>query len=137
MDETGRRHRKLTTPHLRHYPDDDSSELDRPVLTVFKEGAPPWVIRSETGWISDDGDEIILQGRVFIDREAGEGTRPVHIKTRELRVRPEEEYAQTDELVEITSDADWLTSMNGARVWFGETSKIDFVGRVHALLDVD
>lgn len=137
MDETGRPHRKLTTPQLRHYPDDQSTELDQPVLTVFNEETPPWVIRSETGWISADGDEIILRGRVFIDREPSRNTRPVHLKTWELLVKPQEEYAQTDQLVEVTSEADWLTSMGGARVWFGEKSHINFIGRVHALLDVE
>ena len=137
MDETGRPHRRLTAPQLRHYPDDESTELERPVLTVFKKETPPWVIRSETGWISADGDEIILQGEVLIDREAGGSTRPVHIKTRELHVHADEEYAETDQLVEITSNADWVTSMGGAQVWFRDQSHINFIGRVHALLDID
>jgi lipopolysaccharide export system protein LptC len=137
MEETGRPDRRLIAEQLRHYPDDDSSELDRPVLTIFAETAPPWVIRSDTGWISAEGDEIILQGRVFIDREPGVSTRPVHLKTWDLHVHPEEEYAQTREPVEAISNADWLTSMGGAEVWFGDQAHINLIGRINARMRID
>ncbi len=41
--------RALKAPELRHYPDDDSTELDAPRLVVFKPGRPPWPATRVTG----------------------------------------------------------------------------------------
>jgi lipopolysaccharide export system protein LptC len=135
MEERGRPDRRLVARELRHYPIDSSNELDEPLLTLFKEGEPPWRIRSESGRISDEGDELLLQGTVFIDREAGAGTRPVHIKTSYLLVRPEEDYARTERALHLTSGADWLSSAAGAELWFGDPLRIKLFGRARLQMD--
>lgn len=129
MDETGKPRRRLAAIELRHYADDDSNELESPRLTVFEDAAPPWLVRSETALIPGDSDDILLQGEVFIDRERGKTTRPMHIKTRELLVKRRENYAQTSQPVHATSELDWVTSDNGAEIWFGEDLRIKLHGR--------
>jgi lipopolysaccharide export system protein LptC len=129
MDEAGRLRRRLTASEVRHYPADGGSELDDPRLTVFDEGGPPWLLRSPTGWLSKDGDELYLPGTVFIDRQEGPSTRPVHITTWELYVRPREDYARTERPVHLTSGADWLASRGGADIWFGEDLRLRLHGR--------
>lgn len=130
MGETGVPARRLTSRETRHYPDTATNELEEPKLTIFRDDGPPWIIHSSAGWVSEDGDEILLQGPVFIDREAGGGTRGIHVKTWELYVKPREEYAQTDRPVHATSDADWLNSSNGARIWFGSDLRVKLLGNV-------
>jgi lipopolysaccharide export system protein LptC len=121
--------RSLTARELRHYPDDDSSELDLPVLTLNRPDGPPWAIRSETGWISGDRERLLLHGQVLADREGRGEARPIHLKTSELTVRPRESYAETAMPVAITSEEDWLTS-TGMQVWFAETvMRAHFLGR--------
>jgi len=137
MDESGAPHRRLTAAQLRHYPDDESTELEQPLLTVFTQTAPPWLIRSETGWVSADGAEVILRGKVVIDREPGAVTRSLHLRTPELVVKPRLEYAETERPVVATSGADWLTSAEGARVWFGDFTRIELEGRARAQFSVD
>lgn len=137
MGETGAPDRRLTALELRHYPDDDSTELEQPVLTQFEDAAPPWLICSETGWISADGDQVVMRGQVFIDREADEATRPVHLRTQELLVKPREEYAETHSPVLVTSGADWLTSANGARIWFSDALRVKLTGRARIQFSVD
>jgi lipopolysaccharide export system protein LptC len=129
MGETGSPRRRLTAIELRHFADDDSNELEKPRLTLFEETAPPWRLRSETGWVSGDGNEIRLHGEVFIDREPGATTRPLHLRTRELYLKRDENYAETDLPVRATSELDWVTSANGARIWFGKDLRIKLLGR--------
>jgi lipopolysaccharide export system protein LptC len=136
MNEDGHLHRRLTATQLRHYPNDGGSDLDDPRLTVFAEGGPPWIVRSGSGWVSEDGDELRLPGVVFIDREAGPNTRPVHLKTWDLYVKPRQDYAETDRPVHVTSNADWLASRQGTRVRFGEQLHLVLLGRVRAQVDV-
>ena len=129
MGPNGRPARSLTAREMRHYPDDDSSELDLPILVLNRPDGPPWDIRSETGWISGDREQLLLHGQVFADREGRGEARPIHLKTSELTVRPRQNYAETAMPVEITSDEDWLKS-TGMQVWFGETEmRARFLGR--------
>jgi lipopolysaccharide export system protein LptC len=137
MDESGHLHRRLTATQLRHYANHGGSDLDDPTLMIFTEAGPPWVVRSEAGWISEEGDELRLPGVVFIDRDAGPNTRPVHLKTWDLYVKPKEDYAQTDRPVHVTSNANWLTSRRGARVRFGEQLHLVLLGRTRAQTEVN
>jgi len=134
MDAFGAPHRHLTAIELRHYPDDDTKELETPRLTLYVETGPPWLIRSETAWISSDDNLIRMHGEVYIDRVAGVETRPVHMKTREVVVKRNENYAQTDQPVRITSETDWVTAENGAQVWLEEKLRIKLLGRVRGEL---
>jgi len=135
MDEFGAPHRHLTAVELRHYPDDDTKELETPRLTLHVETGPPWLVRSETAWISSDDNLIRMHGKVFIDRAAGVGTQPVHLKTHELLVKRDENYARTDRPVRITrGEAGWVTAENGAQVWLEEKLRIKLLGRVQGEL---
>jgi len=127
----GRPARRLSAAELRHYPDDNSTELERPILILDRPDGLPWKVRSESGWMSGDRDEIRLHGQVHADREGSGEARPVHLKTSELTVHPRQSYAETAMPVEITSDADWLTA-TGMQVWYAETvMRAHFLGRPH------
>jgi len=130
MDEFGVPHRHLTATELRHYPDDDTKELETPCLTLYVETGPPWLVRSETAWISSNDNLIRMYGEVYIDRAAGVETRPVHMKTREVIVKRDKNYAQTDQPVRITSESDWAIAENGAQVWLEDKLRIRLLGRV-------
>ena len=121
--------RSLSGEKMLHFQDDQSTELTRPVITIFEKDKPPWKVKSETGWVSPDGEVILLQGRVTIDRMAAPGVRPVHVVTRELRVQPNDEYAETDQPVDLRSRRDWLKS-NGMQLWFGKPIRLKFLARV-------
>lgn len=135
MDESGRPDRRLSATELRHYPGDGASELDDPVLTLFKEGAPPWTVRSESGQVNADGDQIDLRGDVRIDRAGSAETRPLHLRTEALRIELEEEIARSDRPVQLTSGQDWLTAA-GAKVWFGDDLRVELFGSTRARMAV-
>jgi lipopolysaccharide export system protein LptC len=137
MDATGRPDRRLSAQELRHYPDDDSTELDQPRLTLFNPGAPPWLIQSESGWVSADGEEVLLSGEVSIDREPDAASRALQLRTDELLVIPGDDYAETDRPMVAISGRDWLSSAGGGRVWFGNSVRIALAGRVRAQLSVE
>lgn len=130
MDESGALHQQLTAVELRHYPDDGSKELKDSNLTLYGETGPPWLIRSEKAWISGDNHLIRMQGAVRIDRVTGSGTRPVHMTTSELLLKRNEHYAETDQPVRITSEVDWMTSENGARVWLEDKLRVKLLGPI-------
>jgi len=136
MDPQGRPARSLQTPLLTRYLDDESSELETPVLTVFKEGEPPWVIRSERAWVSADGDTALLQGKVRITREAAPGIRPVTIDTSNLRVRPRDDYLETAEFATLVSQQSRATGV-GVKAWLGKENRIKLLSQARGHYEID
>jgi len=136
MDAQGRPARSLETPLLTRYLDDQSSELETPVLTIYKQGEPPWVIRSERAWVSADGETALLQGKVRITREAAPGIRPIEIDTTNLLVRPEDDYAETSDFTTLTSDRSRASGV-GVRAWLGEPSRIRLLSQARGHYEVD
>ena len=71
MDETGARRYVLEAERLVHYPDDDTALLDNPHIIQYEDGAPPRHTYSESGWISSDGNEVLLTGNVRVIQNVG------------------------------------------------------------------
>jgi lipopolysaccharide export system protein LptC len=136
MDTNGKPFRRLSANRMLHFPDDDSTELTKPSVTLFEENAPPWQIRSEQGWLSGDGNLLLLKGTVTIDREQAPGVRPIHIVTRNLRVQPDENYAETDETITVTSLGSRLKS-KGMQAWFNKPVRIKFLTDVRGYYEIN
>ncbi len=130
LDEKGRPQRRLVAKEARHYPDGAGSELDEPHLTLFPEAGPPWLLRSERGWVAEKAEEVRLQGKVYLDREAGRDNPPLQVETQEVFVWPNEDHARTDQPLYATHGADWLNSPRGGEAWFGESLRARLFGRV-------
>jgi len=71
MDETGHPAYILKAERLVHYPDDNTALLDKPCVTQYKPGEPPTHTCAESGWVSPDGDEVLLDGNVRVVQEGG------------------------------------------------------------------
>jgi lipopolysaccharide export system protein LptC len=66
MGEDGKRHYIVEAERLVHYPDDDTALLDNPHIVQFEPGAAPRHTYSESGWVSSDGNEVLLTGNVKV-----------------------------------------------------------------------
>ncbi len=73
MDENGQRRYVLEAERMVHYPDDDTALLDNPHVIKYEEGVPPQHTYSDSGWISSDGNEILLTGNVRVIQYTGGG----------------------------------------------------------------
>ncbi|MES9897520.1 MAG: LPS export ABC transporter periplasmic protein LptC [Sedimenticola sp.] len=136
MDSEGKPSQRLTAERMTHYPDDNSTELILPKMTVYDGDRPPWRIRSERGWISGDGEVILLKGEVHIDRSVAAGVRPIHITTRDLRAQPKDNYVESDADTHIISQSDTLDS-RGIQVWFSQPVRIKLLANVRGRYEVN
>lgn len=71
MDEKGQRRYVLEAERLVHYPDDDTALLDNPHIIQYEDDAPPRHTYSESGWVSSDGNEVLLTGNVRVIQNHG------------------------------------------------------------------
>ena len=129
MSAEGTPAHRLRAQYLQHFTDDDTTELQQPHLTVYQAEAPPWEVDAERAWVSADGSLLLLQGDVLIERAGDAVNRPMRITTRDLRVQPRQDYAETDEKVRVESDADRVDAV-GMQVWMRPPSRLKFLSQV-------
>jgi len=73
MDEFGKRAYILQAERMAHFPDDGSALLDNPHLIEYNPDAAPRHTYANSGWLSGNGEDLILEGDVKIVQEAGFG----------------------------------------------------------------
>jgi len=120
---------RLRAQYMQHFIDDDTTELQQPHLTVYQGEGPPWEVDAERAWLSADGSLLLLQGEVLIERAGDADNRPIRITTRDLRVQPRQDYAETDEKVRVDSDTDWIDAV-GMQAWMRPPSRLKFLSQV-------
>lgn len=135
LDEMGRPDKRLEAARLLHYPDDGSSELEAPRLWVYSEEGPPWQARARLAWINERADEVLLQQDVILSRAATAEAAEIELRSSELLLLPEQDYAETSHPVEIKQADDWLTGDDGMRAWLGDAVRVQVLGRAHAELN--
>jgi lipopolysaccharide export system protein LptC len=91
----------LAAAEMLHYPDDDSTVLQRPRFTHFSTNKPYTQIEALRGYVSSNGEEIELVDNVKVVRQAFEGKGEMQILTEKLIILPNQDIAKTDSAVLI------------------------------------
>jgi lipopolysaccharide export system protein LptC len=125
MNELGTIKNKLLSDEMIHYSDDGTTHMVNPIMFFHNEKTPPWIVKSETGILSRDGNDLLLNGKVTIDREKAEGVTQLTINTSVLKVKPKISYADTNEWAELISPPNKTT---------GTGMKLTFVPPIHLQL---
>lgn len=107
IDQTGRLQYTLNAKEIRHYPDDDTTDLTQPNLINLHAKKPPMTVSAERGHVSKDGEQIDLYGNVRIHRDASAQYEELNAYTPEMTVLPDDERAFTKHPVLITQGNSW------------------------------
>lgn len=102
LDGEGRESFSLKAPELRQTPGARTMELTTPLFLMPDQHGSHWEIRSRSGWVNEDSDEIRLRGDVVATSPMG-ATRPTTMNTEELDVFPQKNLATSPVVVDITS----------------------------------
>jgi lipopolysaccharide export system protein LptC len=133
MDAAGRPHRRLTAKHMAHFPDTNTSELEYPYLRMYRLDEPPWHVRSERGWVSANGEVVLLTGEVHIWRDTEAGKRMISIDTRDLRILTESDFGETDKPVVITRPTNTSRGV-GMRAYL-QQGRVELLSRVQTVYE--
>jgi lipopolysaccharide export system protein LptC len=101
-DITGKLRYVLAAAEMQHYPDDDSTVLQRPRFTQYTVDKPYTQIEGLRGYISSDGEEVELVDNVKVVRQAFEGKGEMQLLTEKLIILPNQDIAKTNSPVVIT-----------------------------------
>lgn len=116
-DLTGALHYQLKSDSITHYPHNDNTLLQLPVLTNFSDNGQVTTSRSENGKLLPGGKDIelwdnvvIIQSSLTKKQQAGEHSienahkQELRMDTDFITISPDQEIADTDRPVLITND---------------------------------
>jgi lipopolysaccharide export system protein LptC len=107
FDAQGAARETLSAARAEHFPDDDSSELTTPHLSLSETGRPTMTITAERGRIDGDRNQGDFIGHVQVERvsaptsNGGPPEGPVKLITESLHVTTRDQRVRTDRPVTI------------------------------------
>jgi lipopolysaccharide export system protein LptC len=102
----------MAATKLLHYPDDDSTALEAPRITLLSADQPTLHASALHGTLSSKGDEVFLHDHVEVLREASKQQDELTLQTEYLHIVPDQSLADTDHAVTI-SEAHNITHATG------------------------
>ena len=110
----------LAAKKMQHYPDDDSTTLEVPRVTILSPDQPAIHSVAKRGAISGKGDVVFLYDDVEVLRSASAQREELRVHTDYLRIVPDQNLVTTDRAVSIaegrnTLQATGLEMDNNAR----------------------
>ncbi len=130
MTESGLIKSELIAEKMIHYSDDETTHLEKPVMTLYNlDDIPPWIIKSDTAILEADGDNLQMLGNVFVNRVGTEDLRSFKLTTSKMNVKLSTDYAETDQSAEII-DAQNKTKGIGLEMTFKKPVRIKFLSNV-------
>jgi lipopolysaccharide export system protein LptC len=91
----------MAATKLLHYPDDDSTSLETPRITMLSAEQPTIYAIAKHGAISSKGDVVLLHGDVEVLREASAKQSGLTLQTDYLNILPDLNLANTDRPVVV------------------------------------
>ncbi len=129
-DATGHTKYVLAAAQMRHYPDSDHTELDRPRFTQFGQETPYTQIYGQRGKISGDGKLVEFIKQVKVIRQATAEKGEMQLQTEQLTVEPDTDIAYTDLPVTIRQKP--ATVITGTGMRFDKNAEtMQLFNRVH------
>lgn len=101
MNAAGAPESSLVAARMIHYPDDETTDLEKPRFLQRTPDQPPIEAVSERGTITKDGETVYLKDNVVVTRAGTDGRPPMVMTTSLLEVEPRAEIARTDRPVTI------------------------------------
>ena len=129
MEDDGTPKNKLLAEYMAHYPDDNTIELLKPKLEVYRENKTPIYITADKGWVTANNEVILLKGAVKLWQDNNDGERKLEVNTSDVKILTKLEYAETDKYATIAAKRT-TASATGVRAYFKE-SRIELLNNVH------
>lgn len=108
LDKQGKEAFTLRAPELARDPGDETILLQTPLFLLPDRDGHYWDVRSKTGWVSADNDELRLRGDVVAKTDPESG-REMRMASQELNVFPDTRVATSDAAVTITQPGTTMT----------------------------
>lgn len=127
-DANGRVQYSLAAERMVHYPDDDTTRLQRPRFVSYATAQAPVTITAREGLVSSEGENLYFNDDVVVMRAPYARRSEMVVRTSYLHVVPDSNLARTDRPVTIT-DANTIVEAIGLEL-NTETQVLRLLSRV-------
>lgn len=101
LNKNGMPSLKVSTPKLIHYALNDTTDVLKPNVTIYRNSPKPWYINSEYAKATGGTAQILFWDHVLIHHPADTANPITTMETATLTVYPDKEIAATDQPVTI------------------------------------
>ena len=133
MNQDGTPKNRLNAVYMAHYPDDNTSELHKPELEIFRVDRPPIIVTADNGWVTSDNDVILLSGNVYLHQNDEFGDLKVELIAEDARVLVDQKYAETDKAATLITKRS-VTNSIGMRAYLQE-QRMEFLNNVQTTIE--
>jgi lipopolysaccharide export system protein LptC len=133
MRKDGTPKSSLYAVHMAHFPDNDTSELLQPEMEIYRTTKLPLYVSADKGWVTADGEVILLKGNVQLWENNEAGERILQVNTISANVILDEDYAETDQAATIKARRTTVNGI-GMRAYF-EDSRLEVLKDVHTYIE--
>lgn len=100
-DVNGSLRYKLAAAEMRHFPDNDSTDLQNPRYTQFSLNQPYTKVEALRGYVASNGEQVQLVDKVKVTRQAFAEKGEMTVETEYLNILPNQDLVKTDKPVVI------------------------------------
>jgi lipopolysaccharide export system protein LptC len=122
----------LAAGEMVHYPDDDSTVLQRPRFTQYTVDKPYTQIEGLRAYVSSDGEKIEMVDNVKVVRQAFEGKGEMQLMSEKLTILPKQDLVKTNSPVLIKQMPKTVIRANGGMIYDKKARTIQLFNRVRA-----
>lgn len=133
MKQDGTPKSSLYAVHMAHFPDNDTSELLKPLMELYRTTRLPLFVRADKGWVTADNEVIILKGNVQLWEDDENGERILQVNTSRAQVLIDQDYAETDQPATIKTRRTTIKGI-GLRAYFDD-SRLEILKDVHTHIE--
>ena len=101
IDKEGNPSLKVESPKMVHYADNDTTDIDTPLITLYRQSPEPWYINSHFAKATQGLDKIYFWDNVVIHHLNDSANPATTMTTTTLTVFPDKQIAQTDDNVTV------------------------------------
>jgi lipopolysaccharide export system protein LptC len=93
---------QIKSPKMIHYPENDTTHIETPHITIFRQSPEPWIVNSDFAKASKGIQQIDFWSNVVIHHEHDIKAPITTMTTTSLTVFPSEKIAQTEDAIVLT-----------------------------------
>jgi len=111
MNEQGQPSFRMEARQLQHFPEDDRTEFEEPVMVSLDPSRPRVTVTANRGELRSGTEEARLSGDVIVTRAATPNAPPMKAQTEFAIVLPNEDIVRTDHPVTVIQGGNLLTGV--------------------------
>jgi len=108
--EDGSLHYEFESESMEYFQASDTTKMKLPKMVIYTSQGDPWHARANTATILPENEGILLRGEVYINQDS----QRLNIRTEELLIMPDKEYAETQHHV-IIQNLSGITTGTGMK----------------------